>query len=276
MLLAPATTPGATLKGNASCVECHEDHIKAAFADTAHGRMRGDTTHSCEACHGPASKHISSGGEGAIVLPNDANCTACHAETHGGAKARGAKSPAGWAYSTHASAGVKCIDCHSGHATTAKMVKQNKAFRVQNMDATSSMCMSCHQEMIAKTSMPSHHPIREGKMSCTSCHDPHGNPAQELLAKNESCFKCHQAQQGPFSHEHSPVVEDCSSCHDPHGSPNQRLAKLAQPMLCTQCHSLTLNRHRNIVPAVSPAALRECTACHGVVHGSDMDAYFRH
>jgi DmsE family decaheme c-type cytochrome len=138
------------------------------------------------------------------------------------------------------------------------------------------MCMTCHQDVFAKISMPSHHPIREGAMTCTSCHDPHGNTARQGVAKNESCVKCHQAQQGPFSHEHQPVVEDCSSCHDPHGSPFAKLAKMPQPMLCTQCHSLTLNRHANILNRVSPAALRDCTSCHGVVHGSDMDAYFRH
>jgi DmsE family decaheme c-type cytochrome len=272
--LTPAGIPGATRTGNASCVECHEDQTKA-FVHTVHGQMRGDTVHSCEACHGPASKHIATGGE-AIVMPNDASCIACHASSHGASKVAGAKTLGTWMYSSHASAGVKCIDCHSGHSTAAKQVRQNSMFRVQNIDDTSAMCMSCHQEMYARISMPYHHPIREGAMGCTSCHDPHGNPARQLLSQNESCVKCHQAQQGPFSHEHQPVVENCSSCHDPHGSPNPKMTRMAQPMLCTQCHSLTLNRHRNILNNISPAALRDCTACHGVVHGSDIDAYMRH
>lgn len=271
---APAAFPGAVQVGNAACAECHDETVEA-FKETAHGHMRGDTTHSCESCHGPASKHVSTGGE-AIVKPNDASCTQCHLESHGASKTGGAKTKAQWRHSSHAMAGVGCTDCHAPHSTTPKLVKQNDAFRAQNMDATSAMCSSCHQDVFARTAMPHHHPIREGSMGCTSCHDPHGNSSRQLLDKNESCVKCHQAQQGPFAHEHQPVVEDCTTCHNPHGSPNPKMATMAQPMLCLQCHSLTLNRHRNIVPSVSPAALRDCTACHGVVHGSDMDAYFRH
>lgn len=267
---APAAVPGATLVGNASCSQCHEETV-TAFALNPHARMRGDSNHSCESCHGPASKHLKSDGE-AIAMPNDASCLQCH-DSHG---AKGAKKTGGWGYSSHAMVGVGCTDCHSGHGHTPKLLKEANQFRVQNMDATSAMCSSCHQDAFARTAMPHHHPIREGAMGCTSCHDPHGNSQRQLLAQNESCVKCHQAQQGPFSHEHQPVVENCTTCHNPHGSPFPKMASQAQPMLCLQCHSLTLNRHNNILGKVSPAALRDCTSCHGVIHGSDMDAYMRH
>ncbi len=271
---APAAFPGATHVGNASCVKCHQETVDA-FATTVHGRMRGAADHSCESCHGPASKHLSTGGD-AIVMPNDASCVACHTATHGSAKIAGAKSMGEWSYSTHAGAGVKCTDCHESHGKSPKLVRANKNFQAQNMDAASSMCSSCHQDVFARTAMSHHHPIREGAMSCTSCHDPHSRSSRQMLAQNESCVKCHQAQQGPFSHEHQPVVENCTTCHDPHGSPNPKMAKIAQPMQCLQCHSLTLNRHTNVLGQLSPASLRDCTSCHGAIHGSDMESYLRH
>lgn len=115
-------------------------------------------------------------------------------------------------------------------------------------------------------------------MGCIDCHNPHSNTSRELLAKNETCTKCHQAQQGLFAREHQPVAEDCTICHEPHGSPMPKMAKIGQPMLCLQCHSLTQNRHSlgGVGTPPSPAALRECTSCHGSIHGSDIDPYFRH
>ena len=38
----------------------------------------------------------------------------------------------------------------------------------------------CHPKIFALTSMPSHHPIREGKMVCSDCHDGHGQAKGNL------------------------------------------------------------------------------------------------
>jgi DmsE family decaheme c-type cytochrome len=271
----PATTPGASVTGSKSCLECHEDAVKA-FDLTTHGPLSRKNAQMCESCHGPASLHIQSGGEtNLIVRPNDASCLVCHMD--GGDHAHGSKKMGmDWQFAEHKRAGVKCIDCHDAHSHAPKGLRGKPELQVQNMDAASSLCLSCHQEVLGRISMPSHHPIREGVMSCTSCHNPHANQSRQLLSKNETCFKCHQAQQGPFAREHQPVVEDCTICHDPHGSPTAKLAKVPQPMLCLQCHPLTMNRHQNVGQNVSPAALRNCTACHGAIHGSDLEPYFRH
>jgi DmsE family decaheme c-type cytochrome len=278
---APAGTPGAKYIGMNACTECHEDLVEE-FKFTSHGHMRGDISRSCEACHGPGSIHAEEG-EHSIVMPNDANCLACHGRNpHGGANASSGSYASNkralidWKFASHKRAGVKCIDCHSSHSTDRLGLKTDKTFQIQHTDAASALCLSCHQDILARISMPYHHPIREGAMSCLSCHDPHGNMSRQLLSKNETCFKCHQAQQGPFSREHQPVVEDCTICHDPHGSPVPKMTRVGQPMLCLQCHPLTMNRHQTMGTIVSPAALRDCTACHGAIHGSDIEPYFRH
>jgi DmsE family decaheme c-type cytochrome len=273
---APATTPGATYVGMKECSACHEEDVMKDQKAQVHGRLRGDTGESCEICHGPANKHVEAG-EGFIVMPNDANCLTCHNGSHPLATSD-RKVLMDWFFAGHKTAGVKCIDCHQIHGTAPKALRLKPEFQVQNIDAKSGLCLSCHQEVLGRLSMPFHHPIREGAMSCTDCHNPHSNQSRQLLAKNETCTKCHQAQQGLFVREHQPVAEDCTICHEPHGSPMPKMVKIGQPMLCLQCHSLTRNRH-NLVSGVgnpSPAALRDCTACHGSIHGSDIDAYFRH
>jgi DmsE family decaheme c-type cytochrome len=125
--------------------------------------------------------------------------------------------------------------------------------------------MSCHKDVAARLTMPSHHPVREGGLSCVHCHDPHSGRKTHLAGKNEQCTRCHQNVQGPKVFEHPPVVEDCTICHNPHGSPNRRLLQLAQPMQCLQCHSLAPTHGGN---APRGAQLRGCTNCHAAVHGS--------
>jgi DmsE family decaheme c-type cytochrome len=273
----PATTPGAHYVGVASCAQCHDgliDDIMQPFAFTAHGSLLAKNEHACESCHGPGSIHVEEG-EGSIVLPNDASCLECHIG-HDKHKHTARKSLMDWNFAEHKRAGVKCIDCHDPHSPGAKGIRSRPEFQFQHTDATSSLCLSCHQEIAGRISMPYHHMIREGAMSCTSCHNPHSNMSRSLLVRNETCVKCHQAQQGPFAREHQPVVEGCTTCHDPHGSPVPKMVKIAQPMLCLQCHPLTMNRHQSFGTTVSPAALRDCTSCHGAIHGSDIEPYLRH
>jgi len=64
----------------------------------------------------------------------------------------------------------------------------------------------------------SRHPIREGRMSCSSCHESHGagnKPVKSTERVNDLCLSCHAKYQGPFVFEHSPVEESCLTCHDP-------------------------------------------------------------
>ncbi len=86
----------------------------------------------------------------------------------------------------------------------------------------------------------SHMPVREGKVVCTDCHNPHGSFSEALLKTatiNEVCYQCHAEKRGPFLWEHPPVRENCLNCHDPHGSNNDFLLKISRPRLCQQCHS---------------------------------------
>ena len=134
--------------------------------------------------------------------------------------------------------------------------------------------------------MTSSHPIREGKVSCSDCHNPHGSNGPTLLAKstvNETCYTCHAEKRGPFLWEHAPVRENCMNCHEPHGSNHDKMLVAKQPYLCQRCHLNT--RHpgtlydlRNTatgetpIGAVTPsnrAVEHSCKNCHQSVHGSN-------
>lgn len=211
---------GATPVGEQVCLECHEG-VDAGV----HSRLAGfdymGGTQGCEACHGGGSLHVDSDGDKILkfgaLLPEEsaAVCAKCH--TDGGLM--------DWTHSEHALTDVACIDCHSVHSGGKTALKK------QDPD----LCFDCHKEQMAQTSFPSHHPIKEGKMSCSSCHNPHGELQTDELAR-DLCLDCHARHQGPFVFEHAPVEEDCSICHNPHGTVASNLLKQNEPFLCLQCH----------------------------------------
>jgi DmsE family decaheme c-type cytochrome len=95
------------------------------------------------------------------------------------------------------------------------------------------VCVTCHRLQVAKTERAvAHMPVREGKMSCSSCHNPHGSISNVKNLKtgssvSELCISCHTEMRGPMLWEHAPVRENCATCHDPHGSSNDRMLPCA-------------------------------------------------
>lgn len=272
--------PGATPVGNETCETCHTD-----VAKNFHHAFHAQQGLRCEECHGPGSLHVQGGGDISkiISLRNrpaaEANgvCLSCHAQDAGTRH---------WEQGPHAANGVRCIDCHQVHAAAAgATTRDESAFStatdgsqnaslispetnvfVQAPRVANEVCLHCHQAQAAQISMPYHHPLREGKMSCVDCHDAHGGPAGNNLRisnVNELCLSCHAQYRGPFAYQHPPVSENCMNCHTPHGSPNTNLLTLSEPALCLQCHS----GHHN--GASLPLSDR-CTNCHSSIHGTDV------
>lgn len=224
-ILSLPSIEGAAPVGQNACLECHEDAGKQ-MAKSVHGRL-GDAdylggTQGCEACHGGGSLHAESGDAGKILrfgeLRPEESAALC-AKCHSSGKLMD------WTHGEHALADVACTDCHAIHGDGKYALKKQEP----------ELCYGCHQEQMAKAGFPSHHPIKEGKMVCSDCHNPHGALQTEELA-SDLCLGCHTRYQGPFVFEHAPVQEDCSICHDPHGSVANNLLKQNEPFLCLQCH----------------------------------------
>jgi len=281
---ATKTGPGAIdpgYVGTEVCRTCHEDRYQQ-FARTAMGRIllkapRTELeTRGCEACHGPGETHVANGGsltdivrfgKNSHVSPDAQNseCLQCHE--------RGKQ--LFWRGSPHESRGLTCVTCHSvmgASAARSRFIEPLTDNRLFARATQAEVCFQCHQMRRAQLMRSSHMPFREGKVTCASCHNPHGSPNPKQLIEssvNENCYKCHSERRGPFLWEHPPVMENCANCHEPHGSSRPQLLKARTPLLCQNCHIEA--RHPTTPQAATSrfAFNRSCTNCHSQIHGSN-------
>lgn len=260
--LNPAFEGATFVMDKESCVSCHEEAIEA-YDKTTHNRIFEHNPHgkletaNCESCHGPRSIHIDDPDERFAFSVDQYSvvCQQCHQD---GRRMY-------WHNSMHKTADVGCISCHSvmeKHSNIALLSGENQ-FEV---------CSSCHTDIRAKMMRASHHPVQEGRLECSSCHNVHGTPGRGMLVKgtvNETCNSCHQEKRGPFLWEHPPVREDCLTCHEPHGSNNRNLLVTQNATLCITCHQYGGHINQYRYNRVSTPYGNGCVNCHMTVHGSN-------
>ena len=258
--------------GEATCLTCHDtqDYKGTAHALTTNPRSPR-STHGCESCHGPGKAHVDGDGDATKIVnlskvsPQRASetCVTCHDR----------KTHALWAGSQHDQRNLSCLTCHSVHSP--KGPSQLKAANEPLL------CATCHKNIVNKQQHRfSHMPVREGKMQCSSCHNPHGSTNTKLLKTgttvDEACSSCHAEKRGPYLWEHAPVANACVTCHDPHGTNNERMLVAKVPFLCQRCH--VTSRHPptvydNFVLKSSTngnkVTGRGCVVCHQQIHGSN-------
>jgi DmsE family decaheme c-type cytochrome len=258
--------------GDKVCAGCHAAQI-AEFKKTLMGRISitQPGKFACENCHGPGSAHAKAGGGRGVggILSFEADdprsseeknsiCLACHE--------RGDRT--NWAGSTHETRGLACVNCHTIMKAVSKKNQLKTAFEPDT-------CFQCHKDRKAQMFRSSHMPMREGKIVCSDCHNPHGSFTEALLKKdsiNDTCYTCHAEKRGPFLWEHAPVRENCDNCHDPHGSVNEYSLKLSRPRLCFECHGFGHGQTNG--PNAMFTMNRSCQNCHTAIHGSNAPAGF--
>ena len=283
---APAGAAGWTAS---DCATCHDKATGAAFTRSKHAGL----DLSCGNCHDNVGDHFraQSNGDANGPVPSlkkltasqlNATCLKCHEKA----------GQANYLTSMHARRNVACTQCHGIH--------EYKSIRAQlKTQLDPETCAACHKPERSKLMRNSHHPVREGKMSCASCHNPHDGARPKMLladSVNELCYKCHAEKRGPFLFEHAPVREDCAVCHDPHGTNHKRLLVQKLPNLCWNCHltgsghfgsgdNLSTELGARIAPTGAPSGYptansrfveKSCKNCHVNVHGSNSPsgAYF--
>jgi len=271
------TAPAAPRKGYVgaeACATCHEGY-EASIKATKHGLAKDPRSpaaaQGCESCHGPGEAHAQDPEkfkpiQFALLSAKAVTdtCVTCHDRgTH-----------ALWKGSQHEARNVSCVSCHSIHKPKSAKAQLKTVNQQQQ-------CMSCHRDKVAKLDRSGHMPVREGKMECSSCHNPHGSTNVRLLKAgnsiNESCTTCHTEKRGPFLFEHAGVSGDsCATCHDPHGSNNDRMLVAKMPFLCQRCHNFT--RHpstiydNKVAKSSNRLYSRSCVTCHSTIHGSNHPA----
>ena len=266
------------LKGDAKCTRCHdesEEYPVLSIGKTRHGTVADGRTPTCTSCHGESDSHINKPagaterqkperifGKNSVNSPQEKNqaCLSCH---QGGKRIH-------WSGSAHASRDTTCTSCHQVHVSHDK---------VRDKLTQSEVCFTCHKEQRAQINRPSHHPIKEGKMACSDCHNPHGSAGEKMLVKdsvNDTCYTCHMEKRGPFVRTHQPVQEDCTICHNPHGTTTPNLLKARVPFLCQECHEPT--SHRGNIASLTGTSTsantvaRGCMNCHTNIHGTNNPA----
>ncbi len=279
-VLATLLENGGMYVGVDVCKECHEDHL-TQIVRTKHGQKADSRTQfasqGCESCHGPGEYHSlypESGGlisfSGKNTSPLEAQngiCLECHQRD---------KHLLSWFTSNHEAENMACVNCHLVHKPSKVLERKDQ----------SKVCYRCHKNIRAQTFQTSTHPIRENKLVCSDCHNPHGaNGPNELkqYTVNDNCYSCHAEKRGPFLWEHYPVVEDCTLCHRVHGSNHPALLVKQGPQLCQACHAdvsirggtegtthtSRMYQFSNNDSSARMIVGRNCANCHSQVHGSN-------
>ena len=291
VLLAAALAAPAGAADAPVCATCHaQAHTSTAL--TAHGHKNDASGSMCQACHGDASAHLQDPAKNkpanlinrGTPAEKMAVCMTCHA---------GNRHLAFWEAGRHARNDIPCSSCHSIHGSSSepRIAPFTTTFRENESD----MCGRCHQQIRAATLKPSHHPIQEGKVKCSDCHNPHGALTHVMLRQetvNQQCYSCHAEKRGPYVFSHPPVDDNCLSCHNPHGSSHRFLLNEKVPNLCQDCHDWsrhpgsfyggqhgwTIREGMSGTPgafnsgASTRFIARACLNCHNAIHGSNAPA----
>ena len=292
------TAPRIVAPESAICKNCHAPYVES-YEATKHGQRGNVRGPDCLTCHGQgALEHAKQGGGrgvGGLVgfnnkgIPADrkaAVCLSCH---------EGNRHLAFWDSGRHKKNDVSCNNCHTLHATpgpgaTIALKTTNPSvspYQTTVRQLQYETCTSCHKQIRSQLLKPSHHPIIEGRIACSDCHNPHGALSRAMV-KAESipqlCTSCHSEKRGPFIWAHPPVEENCLTCHNSHGSNHNRLLAEKAPNVCQDCHDAA--QHPGTVysgqhgwnfsaPATAPNTrliARGCVNCHNNIHGSNAPA----
>lgn len=215
-------------------------------------------TESCEQCHEEHVKDFKTATHSRLVAKGEnaqqMGCESCHGP------------------------GSLHVDAGGGRNTPMKTL-------IINPKKSPETCFQCHLDKRGDFSLPYAHPVLAGKVHCGDCHDPHKGVAMPagntgIQAQNETCFKCHAAQKGPYIFEHEALREGCTTCHKPHGSVNQKMLTERNANLCLKCHFQTQAAGVVMVGGGDHRArLANGTCfsgdCHEAVHGSQVNSHLR-
>ena len=184
--------------GYGACLDCHED-IFEQKENSNHDKV------SCEACHGPAAKHVDAPDEFTPTAPRGRGyCPLCHGYNP--------SRPTGFPQilTTLHNPGRPCMTCHDPHNPLLPHKPEE--------------CSACHRE-ISTEKRVSHH----STLACERCHevpDQHTTTPRfaraEKPVKRNFCGECHAKGSGAPKEISKVDIEThgdrylCWDCHYPH------------------------------------------------------------
>jgi DmsE family decaheme c-type cytochrome len=276
------------LRGDAKCTLCHDAPEILSISKTRHGAVADPRTPTCTSCHGESDAHRNNPGATKpdryfaqnSKTPADDRAGACLA-CHGGDRHL-----AFWEAGRHKKNEVACNNCHQIHESKNLLLRAEtpkiSPYERTNRQLEYETCTACHKSLRAQIAKTSHHPLMEGKINCSSCHNPHGALSHAMVNEesvNQLCTSCHNDKRGPFINEHPPVEENCLTCHTPHGSIHMKLLAERVPNVCQDCHDFSrhpgsyYSGNQGWTGAQNTRLIaRACLNCHTNIHGSNAPA----
>ena len=248
----------------AVCLKCHTQEHVTLWPSSLHARAKLSCTN-CHDSHSPSTHNLSKDLENGKIELEGLSRAIKEAELAAAGPAQGSDE--------QTKALAKVAELKAERNALLKEVKG--AETAYNRSAEPQMCYSCHKAQQVQSKLPSHHPLNEGKVKCSDCHNPHGGPNGMLREESvvQTCYRCHAEKEGPFVYDHPPVSEDCTICHSPHGSVQNNLLVQSQPFLCLKCHAGPHGGASNLGTAAAFAnRYTACAHCHTQPHGSDKRA----
>jgi hypothetical protein len=195
------------------CIECHSGRSEAVFE--GNGRFRdppfAELAIGCENCHGPGESHVVE-----MQLSPEAG---------GGSVVNPAKLSSWLADNI-------CMSCHqTGDARVPQAGKQYRDFRPGTAldDTLSIFLVPFGPGSTPKDDLLEHYlsmrlsrcyRSSDGRLGCTSCHDPHVQPGREEAPAyfRQKCLACHMEKSCvvPLTvRQRKNPPDDCAGCHMP-------------------------------------------------------------
>jgi tetratricopeptide (TPR) repeat protein len=241
---------------NSRCADCHSTNLQRKYDvnNNSFNTTFSETNVACEACHGPASKHL-------------ALATSSKLDQGSGFEVK-TSDPLRWEFSPEQdiaqAAGQKNDDdlnmCGACHALRRQLseAKQGGDFHdlnrlsLVNQNSYFADGQSKEEAFVVGSFLQSK--MHHKGVTCSNCHNPH--TGKVLLEGNGLCAQCHKPQvfdaEQHHHHDSGSQGAQCVSCHMPERAfmqvdmrrdhsftiprPDLSLAT-GVPNACTQCHS---------------------------------------
>src|SRR5262245_38709490 len=114
----------------------------------------------CEQCHDKIYRDFATADHARLIAPGpnalSAGCESCHG-------------PA----SLHSESGGEVKPPNSFTAGRPPGSGFGARVSTENARSVETVCLQCHTDVRGQFNLPSHHPVPEGRLSCTECHSPH-------------------------------------------------------------------------------------------------------
>lgn len=218
--------------GTPMCMTCHHTYA-TLWASVEHSELMSEppvpaNQRGCEGCHGPGELHVGPDRK-AIVSWDDLEvkqratiCLPCHEDL-------GIEEGL-WFDRDHSEL-LGCTECHEVH----RPVDRPQLLKTE----AGKDCSPCHDDLEERAAEGLHHPLYEGSLACSMCHQFHGNEQRNLLNRSQSalCIGCHGRNvPQPENHKRTDFrlghgddargkEDTCYTCHD-------------EQEFCNQCHAI--------------------------------------